>query len=53
MAARSTAVRLAAAAKAAGIAIPKGETKAVLAGASWLRECVARLEKAGLGKLET
>ncbi len=41
---------LEAAAQARGIALVKTESAAVLAGAIWLRGCVALLRKAGVGK---
>ena len=45
-----TSARLLAAAKAAGVAIPKSEEAPVIAGANWLKGCVELLRKAGLGK---
>lgn len=50
MAAKVTAAALAAAAKAHGIVVPKGQLAPVLAGANWLKDCVAQLRRAGLGK---
>jgi len=47
---KDTAAHLLAAAKAAGIAIPKAEQKPILAGAAWLKSCVDLLRQAGLGK---
>jgi hypothetical protein len=45
-----TSARLLAAAKAAGIVVPKNEEAPVIAGANWLKGCVELLRKAGLGK---
>lgn len=50
MSSAPTLASLTAAAKAQGIALPKPEATAVLAGATWLKVCVALLDKAGLGK---
>jgi hypothetical protein len=50
MSSAPTLASLNAASKAQGITLPKAEAKAVLAGATWLKACVAVLEKAGLGK---
>lgn len=47
MDARVTAADLEAAAKAHGIAVPKPQVKPVLAGAAWLKDCVALLRSAG------
>lgn len=47
---RDTSARLAAAARAAGIAIPAGERNAVVAGATWLKSRIELLRRAGLGK---
>jgi hypothetical protein len=45
----STSARLLAAAKAAGIVVPKHEEAPIIAGANWLKGCVEVLRKAGLG----
>lgn len=45
-----TSKRVLAAAKAAGIVVPKSEEAPVIAGANWLKGCVELLRKAGLGK---
>lgn len=50
MGTKLTAAELQSAAKAHGIAIPKAQAKSVLAGASWLKDCVALLRRAKLGK---
>ncbi len=50
MASKVTAAALEAAAKAHGIAVPKAQVKPVLAGANWLKDCVALLRESGLGK---
>lgn len=47
---RDTSARLAAAARAAGIAIPRGELDAVVAGAAWLKARIELLRRAGLGR---
>ena len=50
MGAKLTAAGLQSAAKAHGIAVPKAQVTPVLAGASWLKDCVALLRQARLGK---
>jgi hypothetical protein len=50
MGTKLTAAALQSAAKAHGIAIPEVQAKPVLAGASWLKDCVALLRQAKLGK---
>ena len=50
MSSAPTLASLNAAANAQGITLPKAEAKAVLAGATWLKVCVALLERAGLDK---
>ena len=50
MGTKLTAAELQSAAKAYGIAVPKAQVKPVLAGASWLKDCVALLRQARLGK---
>ena len=47
MGAQVTPASLAAAAKAHGIVVPKPQVKPVLAGANWLKDCVAQLQRAG------
>jgi hypothetical protein len=47
MGARVTVASLEAAARAQGIPVPKPQLKPVLAGASWLKDCVALLRRAG------
>jgi hypothetical protein len=50
MGTKLTAAAFQAAAKARGIAVPKAQMKPVLAGAVWLKDCVALLRQAKLGK---
>ena len=50
MGTKLTAAELQATAKAHGIAVPKAQVKPVLAGATWLKDCVALLRQAKLGK---
>ena len=50
MGTKLTAPELQSAAKTHGIAVPKAQVKPVLAGASWLKDCVALLRQAKLGK---
>ena len=47
---KDTSARLLAAAKAAGIVVPKSEVAPIVAGAEWLKGCVEQLRKASLGK---
>ena len=50
MGTKLTTAELQSAAKAHGIAVPKAQVKPVLAGATWLKDCVALLRRAKLGK---
>ena len=50
MGTKLTAAELQSAAKALGIALPKAQVKPVLAGATRLKDCVALLRQAKLGK---
>ena len=49
MADKMTAAELEAAARARGLSLAKAQVETVLAGANWLKDCVALLRKAELG----